>query len=404
MQRQVNQRFCLEHMIFERDANDERVPCPLDGKHSIWLKDLKGHLKKCNARPKVSHDLWFVKDVNIRLTGDDSVVEGMTGKSNDKELYTKHIPLLENLKFEPLEMRKSQHQALDTQFEGLSNHKHILQQSLLIGHMKEKGMLDLETFYIEFGCGRAELSRYVNICALSDGCKNVPKILQQKSIEAAANEDVKAKVIDAAGVLNTSYGYGMIDRGVNRMKLDPKLVKDCLDQGITPIMKRSRIDIKDLNLDKFIGTPKKIVCISKHLCGAATDLTLKCLINSSVFDSGTFGGLLIAMCCRHACLYEQLLPESRAYLAERGFPNGESFYVLKKMVTWAVCGRKENIESEHISGKSYDEREAIGFLARRLIDESRVHALQLLLPKYNVEMFAYAETSTTLENVGLCIK
>lgn len=45
------------------------------------------------------------------------------------------------------------------------------------------------------------------------------------------------------------------------------------------------IDIKDLHLGKIQsllteqGDKKPVVCLSKHLCGSATDITLKCLMN-----------------------------------------------------------------------------------------------------------------------------
>ena len=45
------------------------------------------------------------------------------------------------------------------------------------------------------------------------------------------------------------------------------------------------MDIKDLTLAKVPalmdaqGATKKVVCLSKHLCGSATDITLKCLMN-----------------------------------------------------------------------------------------------------------------------------
>jgi len=40
------------------------------------------------------------------------------------------------------------------------------------------------------------------------------------------------------------------------------------------------MDIKDLCLAKLsLLHHKKLVAVSKHLCGCATDLTLKCLVN-----------------------------------------------------------------------------------------------------------------------------
>lgn len=50
-------------------------------------------------------------------------------------------------------------------------------------------------------------------------------------------------------------------------------------------VERCSIDIKDLDLSKVpaltraSGDKKKVVALSKHLCGSATDITLKCLMN-----------------------------------------------------------------------------------------------------------------------------
>jgi tRNA:m4X modification enzyme len=51
------------------------------------------------------------------------------------------------------------------------------------------------------------------------------------------------------------------------------------------IVKRVTVDIKDLDMGKIDvlqdnqGHAKPVIAYSKHLCGSATDLTLKCLAN-----------------------------------------------------------------------------------------------------------------------------
>lgn len=51
------------------------------------------------------------------------------------------------------------------------------------------------------------------------------------------------------------------------------------------VVKRVTVDIKDLALGKIDvlksneGQIKPVIAYSKHLCGSATDLTLKCLAN-----------------------------------------------------------------------------------------------------------------------------
>jgi tRNA:m4X modification enzyme len=73
--------------------------------------------------------------------------------------------------------------------------------------------------------------------------------------------------------------------------LDRKNVRNKVDQSLQgfsekpPVVQRVVIDIKDLDLSKVEcilrrdDTRKKVVVLSKHLCGSATDITLKCLMN-----------------------------------------------------------------------------------------------------------------------------
>lgn len=384
MQRKKGHRFCSEHMIHDEssaalEVKGERVPCPLDPKHTVWLQDLDQHLKKCNAKPKDHHDSWYVKNFNTKYGEDDKVTKEETKPPGpaDFEKLTSIIKAYQANR-EPLKHKESSHSGLDSWLEEKENQKHILQQLSLVGNMKENGLLSTSATYIEFGCGKAELSRAVNACNLHD------------------DTDLKE-----------TYGFGLIDRGTNRMKMDSKIIKDCQDKEtkLLPKIKRSRIDIEHLQLDNFLESekPDQIVCISKHLCGVATDLTLKLLLHSSLLLDGKFHGLLVAMCCRHVCHYSQLLPESRNYLTQHGVTNEQDFVTLRRMVTWAVCGNRGETTTAHESGLLSSEREELGLAARRMIDESRVHAAQKAMPQYNVELFKYTDKSITLENSCICI-
>lgn len=383
--RKAGQEYCVHHGVV--DAKDERIPCPLDPKHSIWKKSLKKHLEKCNSKPKVEHEYWYELDYNVNTTNTSEA--SIDDDAND--LTAKYIKVLDKLSFPELETKIRHHDGLNQKLSKVSIQKHPIQQSSLIGNMKAQGLLDASHFYIEFGCGKAELSRYINRCVIED--------LDQEKI-------------------SPTYGFGLVDRGLNRMKNDSKIVADTVEHGSqAPQIKRTRIDIKDLNLDKFLQdiSPEKVVGVSKHLCGAATDLTIKSILNSDLTTRETFQGMVIAMCCRHVCDYNTLLPESKQYLASKGFASHQAFAMLKKFASWAVCGRKKDQDVEedtsselkdeetHSSGLNYDQRELLGLKARRLIDESRLYALEKLLPNYKPEMFLYAEKQITLENVCLSV-
>lgn len=354
MQKKAGLKLCTEHMA-QLDGDDERVPCPLDSKHTVKVRDMKKHLLKCNARPK-EKDLWFCEDINLHLDESTHDVED----DHDEHHY---FDLLKQLEFEELPSHICSHEGLLKKLGEVLNQKHALQQSSLIGNLKRLNQLSTDTFYMEYGCGKGELSRYVNLCAMRESEGQ-----------------------------SSGYGFGFIDRGVNRQKVDNRLIKDCKEKGITTIVKRSRIDIKDLDVSKFLQATnaEKVMIISKHLCGVATDLTLCLVLKSDLISKSQFQGMLIAMCCRHVCSYALLLPESKRYLACMGFPSSKSFDVLKKAVSWAV------------SGDDLDKAK-LGLVARRIIDESRAIAMQKRLKNYNVELFKYVERSTTLENVCLSI-
>jgi tRNA:m4X modification enzyme len=112
--------------------------------------------------------------------------------------------------------------------------KHAEQQSSLLGHLDTLGMLQKNFKFIEFGAGAGEMSKYVML----------------------ATESLNKTIL--------------IDRKMIKLKLDKKLFP----------CERIVIDIKDLDLSKLDQvTDSKIVAYSKHLCGCATDLTLRCLNN-----------------------------------------------------------------------------------------------------------------------------
>lgn len=403
MQRKADQKYCSEHMYLEvkpemdddKTAEAKRIPCPHDGRHTVWAKDLEKHLKKCRAVVVLPEDPWFTKDINVNLkSGENQRVQEEPEKDQDKttnttslsdsELFGKYIPILSKLNYPVLTLSVSKHAGLDNRLDQVQIKKHAIQQSSLIGNLKRLKLLHGSNTYMEFGCGKAELSRFVNL-----------SIIEDKAYQP------------------TAPSFGFIDRGVNRMKMDSKIVKDYENLSEKPEIHRSRIDIKNLNLDTFLQQFKQnhssVVCISKHLCGAATDLTLKCIFNSKMIDNESFSGLLVAMCCRHVCDYSQLLPQSRTYLSKRGFNSTESFQVLKKIASWAVCGRMDNMKddegTDHPSGLTILERERLGQLARRLIDESRVYAIEEILgtDNYEVNINWYVESDITLENVYLSI-
>lgn len=366
--RKKNVQFCAEHLKQKQD--DVRIPCPVDPRHTIWEKDLKNHIEKCKAKAtdatKVS---WFKLNHNCEVPkekAEEVVID-----------YKKWIPIVEKnyTNFDELKLIKLEHDGVKDRMEELGNQKHAIQQSSLISHLDNKELLSNELNYIEFGCGRAELSRYI------------AKSIMFKTSKTA--------------------DFILVDRSPTRLKLDSKMVKDAEEHDLKTKIYRVKIDIKDLFIDDIVtkefNNNKNFVGVSKHLCGAATDLTIQCILQNPTLNS-RFQGMIVAMCCRHCCDYDMLSLHSKQYLEKFGIER-EGFKHLMKFASWAVNGRRPGMKdedgSDHPSGLSIKEREDLGLKARRIIDESRKFALEQ--NGYKVELCHYVPREISLENTRMIV-
>ncbi|CAI8504889.1 unnamed protein product [Pichia kudriavzevii] len=394
-----------EAEITRTDKNGKiirRVKCTIDPTHTVWEDRLTKHVKNCNVvkKKKEIADMernvdWFSIDYNVK---EASIAEAT--KTDEKEwktcmhkwiakhdlIFTDELPL-ENIQFK---------QGLEERFAELSNQKHIIQQSSLIGQLINNGLISENEnpgIVIEFGCGRAEFTRYFNR-AIEEINKNKPHCGE----------------------------YLLIDRENPRLKFDKKIAADSEAKGNQNVkVERLKVDIKDLKLiealrgfqmqkdSSIVG--KEYLGISKHLCGVATDLTLRCLINTTrdislSKDDLHLKGCLVAMCCRHCCKYEWLLTESKDFLREQFEIDETNFIYLRKMFAWATNGvppgKSKDEVGDHFSGLSIGEREVIGLKMRRILDESRKYAM--VKKGFEVKIVRYVERNVSLENNCIIVK
>lgn len=401
MTRPASEQYCAQHILEVKDkiGGRKRIPCPLDPGHTIWEDQLESHRSKCRSNPElnVPTEGWFQLDYNIKR-----LIEN--GGSEQKEVnYEKWIKIVRKM-YESIDEKVERvvldHFGLEERLEELKDKKHALQQASIIGNMDNNGLLGAEGVVIEFGCGRGELSRYIARSQLLKQLRN-----QENSTEKSTHVIVQQKFL-------------LVDRAGPRMKLDSKIEKDFVetlqglslsyDQEVLPKVERLKIDIKDLVLDKvpILDGTAKIVAVSKHLCGCATDLTLQCLRNSQFVRGGQLVGIEIALCCRQLCSYETFSTVGLKWLEQHGIDQ-EGFKVLTTMTSWAVCGSRgkqnegKNLrESKHPSGLDEEDRQKVGLMARKIIDYGRV----LFLREWDgldVKLVEYIDSSVSLENVCL---
>lgn len=387
-----SKQFCTNHILYYKKLEGrkkhnnfekvdpllgKRIPCPLDKNHSCWEKELSKHLEKCTKGKTQSmndKEDWFQVDINKgEVKYDDN--------NESEEMIIKTINVIRELEFDEIEKQVLKDEVI--QLERVTNLvggqlKHATQQSSLVSHMKNVLLpvkQDEKYTICEFGCGRAELSRYSALSLLKDS--------------QAPN-----KII-------------LIDRGTNRMKFDKNIREECENTTV----ERYKCDIKDINFPVMLkeSAGSKVLSISKHLCGAATDLTLRCLNKSSKMKDEY--AAVIAMCCRHICnsqdyINPEFIKTILANSSRKGNLSFEQFFkCLTKICSYATCSIKNEVNDEernHFTKLSSKEREQLGFVARRVLDEGRI---QWCRENWNEKsrLLQYTDLDTTLENVVLIV-
>ncbi|XP_059503796.1 tRNA:m(4)X modification enzyme TRM13 homolog [Stegostoma tigrinum] len=424
-------RLCGEHANTASDTEGDkqrRIPCPLDPKHTVNEDKLEKHLKKCNSREKPK-PVYYVKDINggyadAMETSTQQVSICALSKQELEKLVKKLLTATSSLNSKLTDQTLS-HEALQEALNDPKNgdfaFKHLKQQASLAGNLERMGLLGSNRCFVEFGAGRGKLSHWIDL-ALQDA-KNVYFLL--------------------------------VERATTRFKVDGK------HKNRGSVFERLQVDIKDLSLGKVPLLARKrlpVVGIGKHLCGAATDLALRCLMESyktNLEDTGkeppekrlksdemcTIGdhkclsnctvdsaenrspvlGVAIALCCHHRCEWRHYV--GKEFFFSQGL-DAEDFRIFQRMSSWATCGmkqhasgvgetefdkanQKEQLEDHNFEEESFtydgtltvEEREHLGHLCKRLIDQGRIYYLKQ--QGFDSVLQYYASPSISLENVLL---
>uniref|UniRef100_A0A8C3DK25 tRNA:m(4)X modification enzyme TRM13 n=1 Tax=Corvus moneduloides TaxID=1196302 RepID=A0A8C3DK25_CORMO len=416
-------RFCGEHGHQEEQNDRKRIPCPLDPKHTVYEDQLQKHLKKCNSREK-PRPVYFVQDINAGLKDVAEIPEKQELLETGK-LYLKvlHLPTgLELHLKEQILSHQALQEALNDPKNGESAFKHLKQQASILGNMEKLHLLGPGRCFVEFGAGRGKLSHWVDV----------------------ALQNVE------------SVQFLLVERATTRFKVDGK------HKRRDSIFERLQVDIQHLCLNKVPILEKKklpVVGIGKHLCGAATDLALRCLVESyttccdggdeepapkrsraaqtevapqrsagnesTTEDHKPVAGIVIALCCHHKCDWTHYV--GREFFKSVGLGPVE-FHYFQRMSSWATCGMRETTSKASTSEDSEDqtddteeheqtlsrtesgsdtlqgilsaeERKEIGCLCKRLIDHGRIEYLQQ--QGYKAALHYYTESAVSLENVLL---
>ncbi|XP_041913211.1 tRNA:m(4)X modification enzyme TRM13 homolog [Alosa sapidissima] len=424
--------YCGEHANVDQESARKRIPCPLDPKHTVYEDILAKHLKKCNSKEKPK-PVYYVKDINagpvtVPVPVSDEVSLADRSQKEMEHLIQKLKNAVKGLSVKHKESILS-HPVLKEPLNDPKNGdfacKHLKQQASILGNMEALSLLGSHRCVVEFGAGKGKLSHWIHTAL-------------------GTAEDVH---------------FLLVERSTTRFKVDGK------NRSTDSTFERLQVDIQHLDLSKVSLLQEKhlpVVGVGKHLCGAATDLALRCLLERSVpGDDGDepsskrvradiaregsvaapsqqpeVGGVAIALCCHHRCDWQHYVGQE--FFRQRGLGAAE-FGAFQRMSSWATCGMSragghregtavasagitegttegtagpdtaEEEEEEHEGGEetgpdhldslSVEEREHIGRLCKLLIDQGRVHYLQQR--GLEAGLRSYTTPDISLENVLL---
>ncbi|XP_046406099.1 tRNA:m(4)X modification enzyme TRM13 homolog [Ischnura elegans] len=380
-------QYCGEHVTFDPHikGDNQRIPCPYDSRHSCYAHSLKKHMEKCNARP-TDNPVYISKNVNKGLLTDFSAPKlGQVDASYLTSLLERVRSVYNGLGgfvvAEHLE-----HSVLDESLAapdlGCNAKKHLIQNSSLLGHV-EKFDLRGKLGIIEFGAGKGQLTYWL------------ARALPQRD----------------------ECQFIIVDKGTLRHKSENKIKEPSLGN-----VNRYRVDIADLRLSQLPPAcgVDRCIAVSKHLCGAATDLALRCVINGvEESDKLIVDGIVIAVCCHHRCDWNSYT--GKDFLCENGF-EASDFGVMCGIASWATCGtgQRKNAQSpeEELKGEvkcqmvegererrldlTPEEREEYGKMVKLILDYGRKRYLESR--GFICNLRYYVDPDVSPENVCLWAK
>ncbi|XP_051928695.1 tRNA:m(4)X modification enzyme TRM13 homolog isoform X2 [Hippocampus zosterae] len=321
----------------EEEGGGRRIVCPLDPKHTVNRDKLDAHLKKCNSRAKAkpvsegpdfawksrpsvrpcAPQVYYAEDVNAGSPApSEHSLQQVTlcerSAAELRRLLDKLDSASKGLPREPEERVLSHgvfREEADDPKNGESARKHLKQQASILGHLEALGLLRRGRCFVEFGAGRGQLSRWIH-----------------RALEGEPHERLQML---------------LVERSSTRFKADGK------HRGADVEFARLHVDIQHLDLTKVPLLERRLplVAVGKHLCGAATDLALRCLFPRREADRPPkrlkadhpvgVAGLALALCCHHRCEWRHYV--GRRFFSDLGLGPAE-FAAFCRMSSWATCG------------------------------------------------------------------
>lgn len=312
--------------------------------------------------------------IDNQITRSEDLIKIHNTNDSDAPIIQSHFPFhVESPDYLKDELSKT---------EQVAKNKHVFQQASIVGIVDRHKLLNNEVLIIDMGSGKGELSL------------TFAQTLKRKDILSKNENNKDIRII-------------LVDRGVFRRRKDnsirmehPLINKSNIHLEQESIVKRLSIDIQDLDIGRVKELESKnAFCISKHLCGVATDLSLRCLentnrdplLNNPEKKHFNLQGYFICLCCHHACHWKEYI--NQEYWTNNLGLTENDFIKIKSASSWAVSEFRETVANSHEGYNNEvkdifdiltnEEKKQLGWKCKRLIDFGRIDYLR----KHNYDAY-----------------
>lgn len=396
-----------------------RIPCPIDPTHTIFNYNLEAHKKICNTGTRLAlleREPYYQKDCNSganlpsdtdpSISSDNSnpnpsppVVDVELLLRKVQECYQRYVEMEIQEPFTEIPSYLNQEELFKLVAGGavaFDRVRHAHQDVHIACQMATESMFPTNPssskrhVYVELGAGKGMLGLTVKSAA--EQCcpgKSSLVMVERTGVHRKADKTLRENS----------------DLAFTRIRMD---IRDCFLAGLPGIAR---------TVDDSSQRPS-VVLVAKHLCGLATDITLRSLeslqlsttsspSSESMATEESFYGVSIATCCHHACDWKDYINPN--WLLSCGFTSHE-FKVMTHWSGWAHTvgtgvrmakvkptesstiaeteedptaegqdGNEHSVPMADLSGPShrprglsYEEMSRIGKMVKRILDHGRV--------------------------------
>lgn len=398
------------------DMNDERVPCPIDGSHTIFKRNLQRHIKVCTKAKEnnlMTSLPYFKKDCNSGSVGVDTSPSDQKESIDPEQLAVKVRACFQRItasdspyQYQDNSAGESPASVPDTvktvvaeaitaslgqELSSQNKLRHVDQDILLAQQMIAHGLLcptivptvastntsapsssSAAALYVELGAGRGLLSHAVSCADPTATMVLVERSGSRRKVDHAMRESFAEQksspdTTDTAAASGSTHST-LVKGAIRRARMD---IRHCYLPnlpGIAPLPCTSEPDVvtdklqlKDAQTSTSSAVEQPVVVIAKHLCGVATDLALHSvgsfphISRSTCSTTQTAAAHRVGITIATCCHHACHFPDytGREWYLAQGFTVGE-FEVLKKWSGWANSGSIQRT-TEHQSSAGADE-------------------------------------------------